>query len=55
VGTATPEVVPAFTNQLLASRTTPDQAAVVLERMMARRGLASSAADRDLLAEVARG
>lgn len=53
VGAAVPEVVPAFANQLLGSLTTPDQAAVVLGRMMARRGLASSEADRDLLAEVA--
>lgn len=50
VGGAVPEIVPTFANQLLGSRTTPGQAAIVLERMMARRGLSLLPADRDLLA-----
>ena len=47
------DVVPAFTNEILGGRSTADQAATVLERMMARRGLEPLAADRDLLATLA--
>lgn len=47
------DVVPAFTNEILGGRSTADQAATVLERMMARRGLELLAADRMLLEAVA--
>lgn len=50
VGGMVPELVPPFANELLGGRTTPEQAAIVLERMMARRGLPFLSADRDLLA-----
>jgi UDP-N-acetylglucosamine diphosphorylase / glucose-1-phosphate thymidylyltransferase / UDP-N-acetylgalactosamine diphosphorylase / glucosamine-1-phosphate N-acetyltransferase / galactosamine-1-phosphate N-acetyltransferase len=53
VGGAVPDVVPAFHNQLVGrpdgSVTTSVQAATVLERMMARRGLGLLPADRELL------
>jgi oligoendopeptidase F len=52
------EVVAPFTNQIvggpLGSHTTAEQAATVLERMMARRGLECLDADRELLATLAR-
>jgi len=47
------DVVPAFTNEILGGRSTADQAATVLERMMARRGLEPLSADRDFLAVLA--
>jgi hypothetical protein len=51
-----PDVVPAFHNQLMGgpdgSTTTAAQAAAVLERMMARRGITLLPADRDLIAAV---
>jgi hypothetical protein len=55
VGGAVPEVVPAFANLVVpgGERTTAEQAATVLERMMARRGLAIEEADRDLLRALA--
>jgi len=57
VGNVVPEQVVAFTNQLLGgengSRSSPVQAATVLERMMARRGLVIHEADRGLLAAIA--
>ncbi|NBW95538.1 MAG: hypothetical protein EBR28_02105 [Planctomycetia bacterium] len=49
------ETVPAFANELLGGRSTPDQAATVLGRMMARRGLELHDADRDLLSLLAAG
>jgi glucose-1-phosphate thymidylyltransferase len=53
VGGAVPEQVAAFTNLLVGgppgTRTTAEQAAIVLGRMMDRRGLALAEADRDLL------
>lgn len=56
VGGIVPDVVPAFHNQLVGgsegSATTAAQAAIVLERMMARRGLAILPADRELLEAV---
>lgn len=56
VGGSVPETVPAFHNQLVGgpegSLTTATQAATVLERMMARRGLTLVTADRDLLEDV---
>ena len=55
-GTAGEEVA-AFTNQLVGgptgSRTTAEQAAIMLDRMMARRGLECLEADRELLAALA--
>jgi glucose-1-phosphate thymidylyltransferase len=58
VGGSVPEQVVAFTNQLIGgeagSRSTPAQAATVLERMMARRDLAVLDADRELLETIAR-
>lgn len=58
VGGSVPEQVVAFTNQLIGgeagSRSTPAQAATVLERMMARRDLAILDADRELLDAIAR-
>jgi hypothetical protein len=45
--------VPAFTNEILGGRSTAEQAATVLERMMARRGLELLPADRDFLAALA--
>jgi hypothetical protein len=41
--------VPAFTNDLLGGRSTAEQAATVLGRMMDRRGLGLLDADRALL------
>jgi hypothetical protein len=43
--------VAAFTNMVVAGgeRTSAEQAAIILERMMARRGLEMLDADRDLL------
>jgi glucose-1-phosphate thymidylyltransferase len=56
VGGTVPDVVPAFHNQLVGrpdgSVTTSVQAATVLERMMARRGLGMLPADRELLEAV---
>ena len=56
VGDTVPDVVPAFHNQLMGgsegSETTTPQAAAVLERMMARHGLAMLPADRELLEAV---
>lgn len=48
-----PDVVPAFTNEILGGRSSADQVATVLERTMARRGLELLAADRELLAILA--
>jgi len=48
------EQVAAFTNQLIGVHTTAEQAAIVLERMMARRGLAFFDADRELFAALER-
>ena len=57
VGGTVPEEVAAFTNQLVGGaaggRSTPAQAATVLERMMARRGLAMLDADAALLEAIA--
>jgi UDP-N-acetylglucosamine diphosphorylase/glucosamine-1-phosphate N-acetyltransferase len=55
VGGLVPELVPAFTNMVVpgGERTTADQAAVILERMMARRGLDLLPADRELLESLA--
>ena len=47
------ESVPAFTNDLLGSPSTAEQAAIVLGRMMDRRGLALLDADSELLATLA--
>jgi len=53
VGGEAPEQVSAFSNLLTGGmRTTPEQAATMLERMMVRRGIAILPADRDLLAAV---
>ena len=56
VGGTVADVVPAFHNQLVGgpqgSTTTAPQAASLLERMMARRGLAMLPADRELLEAV---
>lgn len=52
VGGTVAERVPAFANELLGGRSNAEQTAVVLERMMARRGLALLPADRDLLVAV---
>ncbi|RLS79762.1 MAG: hypothetical protein DWI03_01010 [Planctomycetota bacterium] len=53
VGGTVPEQVVAFTNQLVGgeagTRSSPAQAATVLERMMARRGMEILDADRELL------
>ena len=54
VGGAVPEEVAAFTNMLAGSRSTAEQAAIVLERMMSRRGLEIVSADRELLHQLAR-
>ena len=57
IGGSPPEIVPAFHNMLLGgpggSRSTAEQAATILERMMARRGLAMQPADRELLESLA--
>jgi glucose-1-phosphate thymidylyltransferase len=57
VGGAVPETVPAFHNMLAgdprSSRSTAEQVATAMGRMMARRGLDLLPADRDLLAAVA--
>ena len=52
VGGEAPEQVSAFSNLLTGGRTTPEQAATMLERMMVRRGMAILPADRELLAAV---
>lgn len=56
VGGTVPESVPVFHNQLVGgpegSATTTSQAATMLERMMARRGLTILPADRELLEAV---
>jgi glucose-1-phosphate thymidylyltransferase len=53
VGGTVPDVVPAFHNQLVGgpdgSTTTAAQAAAMLERMMARRGITMLPADRELI------
>jgi hypothetical protein len=54
VGGAVPEAVAAFANTLVNGRSTADQAATILERMMARRGLGIMPADRELLEELAK-
>jgi hypothetical protein len=50
-----PETVAAFTNMVVpgGERTTAEQAVIILERMMARRGLELLAADRELLRTLA--
>jgi glucose-1-phosphate thymidylyltransferase len=57
VGGTVPEQVVAFTNQLVGgeagTRSSPAQAATVLERMMARRGMEILDADRELLEALA--
>jgi len=57
IGGSPPEFVPAFHNMLVGgpagSRSSPEQAATILERMMARRGLDMLPADRELLAALA--
>jgi len=57
VGGSPPELVPAFHNMLVGgpagSRSTAEQAATILERMMARRGLEMLPADRRLLEALA--
>jgi len=53
VGGTVPEVVPAFSNALIDGHSTADQAATILERMMARRGLTLLPADRELLDKLA--
>lgn len=53
VGGEVPEQVRAFSNLLTGGeRTTPEQAATMLERMMARRGMTLLPADTQLLADV---
>ena len=52
VGGNAPEQVPAFSNLLTGGRTTSDQAATMLERMMIRRSMKILPADRDFLASV---
>ena len=53
VGGEAPEQVSPFMNLLTGgNRTTPEQAATMLERMMVRRGMAIHPADRELLADV---
>jgi UDP-N-acetylglucosamine diphosphorylase/glucosamine-1-phosphate N-acetyltransferase len=53
VGGEAPEQVSAFSNLLTGgARTTPEQAATMLERMMVRRGISILPADRELLAAV---
>ncbi len=54
VGGAVPETVTAFSNTLVNGRSTAEQAATILERMMARRGLEIMPADRELLEELAK-
>jgi glucose-1-phosphate thymidylyltransferase len=54
VGGAVPEMVTAFTNSLANGRSTAEQAATILERMMARRGLEIMPADRELLEALVR-
>jgi glucose-1-phosphate thymidylyltransferase len=55
VGGAVPDRVSAFTNMVLdgGDRTTAEQAAIILERMMARRGLELLEPDRELLRTLA--
>ena len=55
VGGVVPEEVAAFTNMVVAGgeRTSAEQAATVLERMMSRRGLECVEADRELLRTLA--
>jgi glucose-1-phosphate thymidylyltransferase len=54
IGGAPPDVVAAFTNLVVpgGERTTAEQAAIVLARMMERRGMELHEADRDLLREL---
>jgi glucose-1-phosphate thymidylyltransferase len=57
IGGSPPEFVPAFHNMLVGgpagSRSSPEQAATILGRMMARRGLEMLPADRDLIEALA--
>jgi glucose-1-phosphate thymidylyltransferase len=55
VGGLVPEVVAAFTNMVVTGgeQTTAGQATIILERMMARRGLELLEADRELLRALA--
>jgi len=57
IGGSVPDLVPPLHNMLVGgpagSRSTVDQVATILERMMARRGVAAVPGDRDLLAAVA--
>lgn len=57
IGGTVPDIVPPLHNMLVGgpdgSRSTVDQVATILGRMMARRGVAALPADRDLLAAVA--
>jgi len=57
VGGDVPEIVSAFHTMLIGGaaggRSTPDQVATILERMMARRGLSLLPADRELLIALA--
>jgi len=57
VGGPLPQVVPSFHNMLMGGpaggRSTAEQAATILERMMIRRGLAMQPADRELLEALA--
>ena len=55
VGGLVPEQVDAFTNMVVpgGERSTAEQVTIILERMMARRGLELLEADRDLLRTLA--
>jgi len=59
IGGDVPELVGGFHNMLVGgpegSRSTSEQAATILERMMARRGVAFLPADRALLDDLAAG
>lgn len=57
IGGATPDVVAGFTNLVVpgGERTTVEQAAIVLGRMMERRGMELHHADRELLEELSAG
>ena len=59
IGGDVPDLVPPFRNLLVGgpegSRSTPEQAATILERMMARRGVPFLPADRALLEDLAAG
>ena len=55
IGGPLPDIVPAFTNMVVAGgeRSTAEQVTIVLERMMARRGMELLEADRELLKALA--